>query len=269
MATHSRILAWRITWTEEPGGIAHGVSESRTRLSDWAQRSTHPSVESLGQRPAVLNQDQGFPLVLPGRTESVRKRLESPKLSLEGRVEKGTPGPMSPSCWHSISPASCLASVSFEPEDPWLTSRGGKASIVSSRTTLLPRPPSHVRTHSSDCFLPPRGASLPVPIYSLSGFFGWCWGNGGAGSPELSQHGGMNGEQSVLFERSSQLICVILVIFLLVCVLNPWYSKCGSFASLLSITWELVRNGASPCPPQTSQIRGCILTRSPGDWSAH
>ena len=26
MATHSSILAWRIPWTEEPGGLVHGVS---------------------------------------------------------------------------------------------------------------------------------------------------------------------------------------------------------------------------------------------------
>ena len=30
MAIHSSILAWRIAWTEEPGGLA----KSRTRLSD-------------------------------------------------------------------------------------------------------------------------------------------------------------------------------------------------------------------------------------------
>ena len=30
MAIHSSILAWRIPWTEEPGG----VTKSRTRLSD-------------------------------------------------------------------------------------------------------------------------------------------------------------------------------------------------------------------------------------------
>ena len=29
MATHSSILAWRIPWTEESGGL-HGVAESRT-----------------------------------------------------------------------------------------------------------------------------------------------------------------------------------------------------------------------------------------------
>ena len=25
MATHSRILAWKIPWTEEPGGLVNGV----------------------------------------------------------------------------------------------------------------------------------------------------------------------------------------------------------------------------------------------------
>ena len=36
LATHSSILAWRIPWTEEPGGLhtVHGVTKSRTRLSD-------------------------------------------------------------------------------------------------------------------------------------------------------------------------------------------------------------------------------------------
>ena len=35
MATHSSILAWRITWTEEPGGLQFiRVARSRTRLSN-------------------------------------------------------------------------------------------------------------------------------------------------------------------------------------------------------------------------------------------
>ena len=34
MATHSSILAWRVPWTEEPGGV-HGVAKSQTRLSDF------------------------------------------------------------------------------------------------------------------------------------------------------------------------------------------------------------------------------------------
>jgi len=27
MATHSRILAWRIPWTEEPGRLVHGATK--------------------------------------------------------------------------------------------------------------------------------------------------------------------------------------------------------------------------------------------------
>ena len=32
MATHSSILAWRIPWTEEPGGL-HRVAKSQTQLT--------------------------------------------------------------------------------------------------------------------------------------------------------------------------------------------------------------------------------------------
>ena len=38
VATHSNILAWRIPWTEEPGGlyIVHGVAKSPTRrIMHW------------------------------------------------------------------------------------------------------------------------------------------------------------------------------------------------------------------------------------------
>ena len=36
MATHSSILAWRISWTEEPGGAKdHRAAKSRTRLSNF------------------------------------------------------------------------------------------------------------------------------------------------------------------------------------------------------------------------------------------
>ena len=34
MVTQSSILAWRIPWTEEPGGLKSIWSQSRTRLSD-------------------------------------------------------------------------------------------------------------------------------------------------------------------------------------------------------------------------------------------
>ena len=34
MSTHSSILAWRISWTKEPGGLhsVHGFAKSRTQL---------------------------------------------------------------------------------------------------------------------------------------------------------------------------------------------------------------------------------------------
>ena len=34
MATHSSILAWKIPWREEPGGLQSLGSHSRTRLSE-------------------------------------------------------------------------------------------------------------------------------------------------------------------------------------------------------------------------------------------
>ena len=34
MASHSRILAWGIPWTEEPGGLQSMGSQSQRRLSD-------------------------------------------------------------------------------------------------------------------------------------------------------------------------------------------------------------------------------------------
>ena len=42
MATHSNTLAWRIPWTEEPGGLQSMGSQSWTQLSDYTS-STTPS----------------------------------------------------------------------------------------------------------------------------------------------------------------------------------------------------------------------------------
>ena len=44
MATSSSILAWKIPWTEEPGGLesVHGVAKSQTRLC------THTFEQPLG-----------------------------------------------------------------------------------------------------------------------------------------------------------------------------------------------------------------------------
>ena len=37
MATHSSSLAWKIPWTEEPGGLQSMGSQSQTRLSDFTK----------------------------------------------------------------------------------------------------------------------------------------------------------------------------------------------------------------------------------------
>ena len=46
MATHSRILAWRIPWTEEYGGLLtiRRVPKSQTRLKQLGSHKHHVSV---------------------------------------------------------------------------------------------------------------------------------------------------------------------------------------------------------------------------------
>ena len=41
MATHSSILAWRIPWTEEPGGLQSPGLQSQTRLRTNTLTSLH------------------------------------------------------------------------------------------------------------------------------------------------------------------------------------------------------------------------------------
>ena len=56
-ATQSRSLAWRILWTEEPGGLRSCVAESE-RLSD---RHSHSPAEAHGHRPRGLRPLMGEP----------------------------------------------------------------------------------------------------------------------------------------------------------------------------------------------------------------
>ena len=59
MVIHSSILAWKIPWMEEPGGV-HGVANSRTRLSNFTSLNyIKPQVTTLtylkvNPRPAVI-----------------------------------------------------------------------------------------------------------------------------------------------------------------------------------------------------------------------
>ena len=52
MAAHSSVLAWKIPWTEEPGGLQYtGPEKSRTRLSDLAHTQlNHEDGKMLADR---------------------------------------------------------------------------------------------------------------------------------------------------------------------------------------------------------------------------
>ena len=45
--THSSILAWRTSWTEEPGDLQSMGSQSQTRLRMLACTHTHTQHESI------------------------------------------------------------------------------------------------------------------------------------------------------------------------------------------------------------------------------
>ena len=53
MASHSSILAWRIPWTEEPGGLQSRVSQSQTRLKQLSML-TQRNNKYLFEREAIL-----------------------------------------------------------------------------------------------------------------------------------------------------------------------------------------------------------------------
>ena len=69
MATHSSTLAWKIPWTEEPGGLQSMGLQSRTRLSDFTftfqfaalekEMATHSSV--LAWRIPGMAEPGGLP----------------------------------------------------------------------------------------------------------------------------------------------------------------------------------------------------------------
>ena len=55
MATHSSTLAWEILWTGEPGRVVHGVSKSRTRLSEFTFTFHFPALEKeIATRSSIL-----------------------------------------------------------------------------------------------------------------------------------------------------------------------------------------------------------------------
>ena len=41
MASHSSVLAWRIPWTQEPGGLQSAVSQKLDMIEQMNTRGTH------------------------------------------------------------------------------------------------------------------------------------------------------------------------------------------------------------------------------------
>jgi len=85
MAPHSSALAWRIPWTEEPGGLqSNGVTRSRTRLSDFTftfhfhalekEMATHSSV--LAWKIPGTGEPGGLPC-MRSQSRTRLKRLSS------------------------------------------------------------------------------------------------------------------------------------------------------------------------------------------------
>ena len=63
MAPHASILAWRIPWTEEPGRLVHGVTESDTTELLTFSLSVSLKVPGTRMNPSFhLMRKLGFPL---------------------------------------------------------------------------------------------------------------------------------------------------------------------------------------------------------------
>ena len=54
MATHSRVLAWRIPWTEEPGGLQSMGSHTRMLLMEGSVQLISASASRLRNAPGAL-----------------------------------------------------------------------------------------------------------------------------------------------------------------------------------------------------------------------
>ena len=134
MATHSSILAWRIPWTEEPGAIVHGVTKSRTRLSNF----TFFHFQSLQSLP--------FYCWLSGRY--FKREISNTSIASEFLRENPDSSTRQKPVW-SLSPTpSILGQVCAHPLTPLVTfqgkERGGegwenRASCISPHH---PPPPS-------------------------------------------------------------------------------------------------------------------------------
>ena len=82
MATHSSILAWRITWTEEPGGLQSMGSQSQIQLNAWACTHRWNIYSELG----YLIQTLPDICALPSPTPALHSKVSPWQVDLVSRV---------------------------------------------------------------------------------------------------------------------------------------------------------------------------------------
>ena len=83
MATHSSILAWRIPWTEEPGGLTvHRVTNSKTQLKQLSMHTTSVSTNNTQVEDIMNREPRAFFScmawrAIPGPLSKRKRRLDS------------------------------------------------------------------------------------------------------------------------------------------------------------------------------------------------
>ena len=58
MATHSSVVAWRIPWTEEPGGLLSMGSQSRPRLKQLSSSSSRYQAKHFTRIMSFIRLDE-------------------------------------------------------------------------------------------------------------------------------------------------------------------------------------------------------------------
>ena len=98
MVTHCSSLAWRIPWTEEPGGLLRGVARSWTQLSNYTQETyTLPpngALESPPSWPEVRRKQPLSHTEEAGETSYLRCILQT--IPLPPAQAPAFPGPNTP-----------------------------------------------------------------------------------------------------------------------------------------------------------------------------
>ena len=82
MATHSRILVWRIPWTEEPGGL-QSIESQRVRHMTEATQQQHTAI-SLVLRHRGIHPEFFLLQAFPVETQFVTVRAGGTSLVVQG-----------------------------------------------------------------------------------------------------------------------------------------------------------------------------------------